>query len=156
MELGHRLEVAIQSKKLNSVTQALGELARRLRYELHPPFTEVIHLKAEEKEERFAVQFSAKLNLHYSSPQMQDGLVFTLEFGGQGYADSPNPPVDELFAAGLVDSFAVYGYGEKWPGQSIPTPLELMDRLEVSSPTLVVRSRVGAGVIRAVSIEQQE
>jgi hypothetical protein len=136
MKFAHELEDALQSKKLNSVTEALSELARSLGYQLHPPFTEVVRLKAEEREDRFAVQFSAKLNLHYSGTQMQDGLVFMVGFGGQGYADSPSPPVDELFAAGVVDSFVVYGYGERWPGQTIATPRELMDRLEVSSLTL--------------------
>lgn len=67
---------------------------------------------------------------------MLEGLVFTMGFGGEGYADSPAPPVDELFAAGLVDSFVVYGYGKRWPGQSVRTPHELADRLELPSPML--------------------
>jgi hypothetical protein len=136
MELASRLESDLQSKKLNSVTKTLGELAQRLGYQLKPPFTEVIHLKARDEEDRFAVHFSARLHLHYSNPQVLEGLVFAITFGGGDYADSPDPPVDELFATGVIGSLVICGYGKSWPGQGIRTPQELADRLELRSPTL--------------------
>jgi len=122
---------------VSSVTQALSELAEKLGYQLKPPYTEVMELKAKQEENRFAIHFSAKLHLHYSRLQTQnEGLVFTLQFGGEAYADSPNPPVDELFAAGVVDSLFVYGYGSNWPGQTIHTPDKLTQNLEVKSRKL--------------------
>lgn len=137
MESAQKLQAALQSRGLNSLTEAIRELAEKLRYQLKPPFTEMIHLTAQEEGDRFAIQFSAKLHLHYSSLQTQnEGLIFTVQFSGEGYADSPNPPVDELFAAGLVDSFVVYGYGKKWAGQAIPTPDRFAENLEVTSRTL--------------------
>jgi hypothetical protein len=41
-----------------------------------------------------------------------------------------------LFAAGLVDSFVVYGYGKKWAGKTILTPNEFAEHLGVISRTL--------------------
>jgi len=122
---------------VSSVTHALGEVAEKLSYQLKPPYTELIQLKANQEGSRFAIQFSAKLHLHYSSLHTQDeGLVFTLQFSGEAYADSPSPPVDELFAAGVVDSLLVYSYGTNWPGQTISTPDQLARSLEVKSRTL--------------------
>lgn len=119
------------------MTDALSEVAEKLAYQLKPSYTELIQLKANEEGGRFAIQFSAELHLHYSSLQTQnEGLVFTLKFSGEAYADSPGPPVDELFAAGVVDSLLVYAYGSNWPGQTIPTPAQLAKNLEVKSPTL--------------------
>jgi len=133
----NRLQDALQSRRLDSVTQALGELAEKLAYQLKPSYTEVIHLRAEEDRHHFAIQFSAKLHLHYSSLQSRDeGLVFTVQFSGEAYADSPNPPIHELFAAGLLDSFVVYGYGRKWAGQVIATADQFWQNLEVPSRTV--------------------
>jgi hypothetical protein len=132
-----KLRVALQSREVSLVTQALSELAEKLAYQLKPPYTEVMQLKAKQEGDRFAIQFSAKLHLHYSSLQTQDeGLVFTLQFSGEAYADSPDPPIDELFAAGLADSLFVYAYGSNWPGQTIPTPDQLTQNLEVKPRTL--------------------
>ena len=132
-----RLRAALQSREVSSVTQALSELAEKLAYQLKPPYTEVMQLKANEEGNRFAIQFSARLHLHYSSLQTQDqGLVFTLQFSGEAHADSPNPPVNELFAAGVVDSLFVYAYGSNWPGQTIHTPDKLTQNLEVKSRKL--------------------
>jgi hypothetical protein len=132
-----KLRVALQSREVSLVTQALSELAEKLSYQLKPPYTEVMQLKAKQEGNRFAIQFSAKLHLHYSSLQAQDeGLVFTLQFSGEAYADSPDPPVDELFAAGVADSLFVCAYGRNWPGQTIHTPDQLTQNLEVKSRTL--------------------
>jgi hypothetical protein len=131
------LEEALQSRKLNRVTRALSELAEELAYQLKPPYTEVIRLKAEEDGQRYAIQFSARLHLHYSNIQTQrEGLVFTVQFSGEAYADSPNPPIEELFATALVDSFVVFGYGKEWAGQVVPTPDQFEKNLEVNSLTL--------------------
>jgi len=137
MESAQRLQAALQNRGLNSLTEAISELAEKLRYQLKPPFTEVIRLTAEEEGDRFTVQFCAKLHLHYSSLLTHcEGLIFTVQFSGEGYADSPNPPLDELFAMGLVDSFVAYGYGKKWAGQTIPTPDRFATNLEVTSRTI--------------------
>jgi hypothetical protein len=136
MEFADRLRADLESKKANAVTKAIGELAKRLGYELKPPFTELVNLRALEEDGHFAVHFSAKLHLHYSSHKNEEGLVFTLEFSGEGNADSPSPPVDELFAVGSIDSFIVYGYGDRWIGRRIRTPSEFANRLEVTSPNL--------------------
>jgi hypothetical protein len=131
------LRVALESREVNTVTQALSELAEKLAYRLKPPYTEIIKVKAKEEGNNFAIRFSAKLHLHYASLRNQDeGLVFTLQFSGQALADSPNPPVDQLFAAGVMDAMSVYGYGRNWPGETIPTPNQLSEKLEVRSRTL--------------------
>jgi hypothetical protein len=132
-----KLRVALQSREVSSVTQALSELAEKLAYQLEPPYTEVMQLKAKQEGNRFAIQFSARLHLHYLSLQTRDeGLVFILQFSGEAYADSPAPPVDELFAAGVVDSLHVYAYGSNWLGETIPTPDQLSQNLEVKSRTV--------------------
>ena len=138
MKLKHgNLQAALQSKKLNSVTKALGDLADGLGYRLKPPYTELIQLKAEDEDQFFSIQFSAKLQLHYASLQTRnEGLVFTLQFSGEASADSRNPPVDELFSAGLVDSFLVFGYGKRWKGHPVSTPEESLTNLEVSPRTI--------------------
>ncbi len=131
------LEEALQSRELNRVTRALSELAGKLAYQLKPPYTEVIQLRAEEDGQRYAIRFSARLHLHYSDIQTQsEGLVFTVQFSGDAYADSPNPPIQELFAAALLDSFVVFGYGNEWAGQVVPTPDQFAKNLEVNSLTL--------------------
>jgi hypothetical protein len=136
MGLASKLDHDLRSKKLTFVTKTLGEVAQRFGYRLKPPFTEVVHLEAQAEEDRFVIHFSAKLHLHYSDPQTNEGLVFTITFGGESYADSPDPPLDELFATGMIDSFVVYGYGSRWGGQTSRTPQELADRVEVRSATL--------------------
>ena len=145
------LEEALQSRKLNSVTRALSELAERLAYQLKPPYTEVIQLRAEEDGQRYAIQFSARLHLHYSDFQTQrEGLVFTVQFSGEAYADSPNPPIQELFATALVDSLVVFGYGKEWAGEVVPTPDQFAKNLEVGSltfnqiPTAVFLEKIAA------------
>ena len=133
----NRLRFALESRDVNRVTHALSELADKLDYALKPPYTEIIKLKATEEGNNFTIQFSARLHLHYTSLRNRDeGLVFTLQFSGGALADSPNPPVDQLFAAGVIDSVSVYGYGKGWPGETIPTPNQLSETLEVKSRTL--------------------
>jgi len=133
-----KLRVALQSRELNSITRALREFSEKLGYQLKPPYTEVLHLEAEEEGNRFAIQFSANLYLHYSKiPTGNEGLVFTLGFSGEAYSDSPNPPVDELFGAGVADSLSVCAYGSKWSGETIATPDLFAKNLEVASPTLM-------------------
>jgi len=134
---GDKLWVALHSREVNAVTRALSELAEKLAYQLKPPYTEVLQLKAKEEGNRYEIQFSARLHLHYMSLRSQDeGLVFTLEFSGEAYSDSPNLPVDDLFAPGLTDSLSVYGYGTRWPGQTMPTPDLLAKNVDVRSRTL--------------------
>jgi hypothetical protein len=147
-----KLRVALQTREVSLVTQALSELAKKLSYQLKPPYTEVMQLKAKQEGNRFAIQFSAKLHLHYSNLQAKDeGLVFTLQFSGEAYADSPNPPVEELFATALVDSFVVFGYGNEWAGEVIPTSEQFAKNLEVNSqtlnqiPTAVFLEKIAAG-----------
>ena len=133
----NRLRVALESRDVNNVTNALRELADKLAYALKPPYTEIIKLKATEEGNNFAIQFSARLHLHYTSLRNQDeGLVFILQFSGAALAETPNPPVDQLFAAGVIDVFSVYGYGRRWPGETIPTSNLLSETLEVKSRTL--------------------
>jgi hypothetical protein len=135
--LSSNLRGAIQSRKLDSVTRALDDVREWLGYQLKPPYTEVVRLRAEEEPQRFAIEFAARLHLHYSSRQTEEeGLVFSVQFSGEAYTDSPSPPIDELFAAGVVDSFEVYGYGARWEGQTVSTPAELLQELEIPSVTL--------------------
>lgn len=134
-----KLEEALQTKQLTAITKALSEIANALAYELRPPYTEVLHFAARFENERYAIEFTAELSLQYSSSERQDeGLVFTVQFKGEAYADSPNPPIDELFYAGEVDSLLLYGYGTRWSGESIATPRKFSENLEVHSPSLVI------------------
>jgi hypothetical protein len=129
-----KLEDAIRSKSLTPITKALGELAERLGYQLKPPYTEVSNFKAKEVDEGFIVQFTAKLHLHYSSLERADeGLVIVIRFSGEALADSPTPPIHELFYAAVVDSLSVYGYGSRWPGAVTKTPSEYRENLEVTA-----------------------
>jgi hypothetical protein len=131
------LQAALQSRKLDSVTKALRDLADGLAYGLKPPYTELVRLTAEEEDQFFSIRFSAKLYLHYTSLQTpNEGLVFTLQFSGEASADSPDPPIDELFSAGLVDSLEVFGYEKRWASHSVRTPEVFLTNLEVSSQTV--------------------
>lgn len=128
---------------MKSVVEALDDVRGRLRYRLKPPYTEIVEsqaglrLKADEDERLFTVEFTARLYLHYASVQTgNEGLVFSVRFSGTTTADSPSPPVNELFAEGLVDSFEVHGYGRRWEGQAISTPEELIQKLEIPTRTL--------------------
>jgi hypothetical protein len=130
---------ALQKRELNLLTRALGELAEKHAYQLKPPYTEIIELRAEQDGQRYAIQFSARLHLHYSSKQERmEGWVFTVRFSGVGFADSPNPPLNELFSAASVDSFVAYAYGKDWVGEVIPTPEQFAKSLEVASQTLTL------------------
>ncbi len=134
----HELAGALESKSLTALTRALNEIADRLGYQLRPPYTEILQLKATEETTQFAIAFQARLYLHYSilgsSPE---GLVFTIKFGGEALSDSPAPPTHELFYAGLVQSFQVYGYGSRWSGRSIATPEVFRENLEVAPRTII-------------------
>lgn len=135
----NNLQDALQTKRLAAVTKALSELAERLAYQLRPPYTEVLRFIAREEDDRYAIEFAGKLHLHYSSLEKQnEGLVFTLEFDGDAYADSPNPSLHELFYAAVVNSVPSYAYGTGWKGNSIPTPPEFAENLEVRSQILLL------------------
>jgi hypothetical protein len=135
----NNLQGALQERRLTTVTKALSELAERLAYQLRLPYTEVLHFIAREADDRYAIEFAAKLHLHYSSLERQnEGLVFTLEFEGDAYADSPNPSLHELFYAAVVNSVSSCAYGTGWQGKSIPTPPEFAENLEVRSQTLLL------------------
>ena len=128
-----KLKSAIRTKSLTAITKALGDLAERLGYQLKPPYTEVMNFRAKEAEERFTVEFTAKLHLHYSSlARADEGLVFVVAFSGEALTDSPTPPIRELFYAATVNSLSMYGYGSRWPGNTIKTPAEYHENLEVA------------------------
>ena len=75
----NNLQDALQERRLTAVTKALSELTERLAYQLRPPYTEVMHFLAREEDDRYAIEFAAKLHLHYSSLGKQnEGLVFTV------------------------------------------------------------------------------
>ena len=131
------LKEAIQTKSLTASTRALGHLAEGLAYKLGLPYTEIIDFKAKEDDGRFALHFEAKLGLHYSNlTNQQEGLVFVIEFSGEAFSDSPTPPIHELFYAGVMRSFQVYGYGGQWKGTAVTAHREVMLNLEVSSKSL--------------------
>jgi hypothetical protein len=135
------LKKSIETRKLDSVMRALDGLREQLGYRLRPPYTEVIRLRADEGLQGFEIEFTAVLHLHYSSlPDPDEGLVFSVQFSGALLSDSPSPPVNELFAAGLVDSLAVYGYGGRWKGKPVSTTDELRQRLEIPSLPLSLLS----------------
>ncbi len=91
-----------------------------------------MRFSAEEEGGRFAVGFAAKLHLHYSTLEREnEGLVITIQFGGEAFADSPTPQIQELFYAAVVESLFVYGYGSQWKGETTPTPKELAQNLGV-------------------------
>lgn len=128
---------ALESKSLTALTKALSTIADHLAYQLKPPYTEVSDFKAREQSGRFAVNFSAKPCLYYSSlASPMEGLVFIIQFGGKALSDTPSPPTDELFYAGVVDSIRVYGYGSKWVGPAVTVDEEITKNLEVPSKTL--------------------
>lgn len=132
------LRRAIQSKSLTTLTKALGELAVELGYQLKPPYTEILQFKSQDSDDgHFEVYFEARLHSHYTNPATSlDGLIFTVGFGGDAFADLPTPSIHDLFYAGIVESFEVYGYGPKWGGVSIETPPEFTKNLEVRSKTI--------------------
>ena len=135
----NNLQDALQTKRLAAVTKALSELAERLAYQLRSPYAKVLHFIAREEDDRYAIEFAAKLHLHYSILGKQNkGLVFTLEFEGDAYADSPNPSLHELFYAAVVNSVSSYAYGPGWHGKSIPTPPEFAENLETRSQTALL------------------
>lgn len=128
---------ALESKSLTDLTKALSEIAGQLAYQLKPPYTEILDFRAREQSGRFSVHFSAKLYLHYSSLASQvEGLLFIIQFGGDALSDTPTPPSDELFYAGVVESFRVHAYGSKFIGPVITVSEEVAKNLEVPSKAL--------------------
>lgn len=131
------LKEAVKAKSLTALTKALSQFAEGLGYQLKPPFTQIIEFKAKEQTGGFALRFEAELGLHYCNlTNQQEGLVFVIRFGGSALSDSPSPPTHELFYAGVVRSFQVYGYGGAWKGDAITAHHEFMRELEVSSKHL--------------------
>lgn len=131
-----RLKEAVHSGCLTAFTKAVGDLAEEAGFQLRAPYTVIKELKANEEGEGFTVQFTARTCLHYSC-SMNEGFVLAVEFSGRAYADSPNPPIHELFNAATIDSILVYGYGRRWKGKNITTPTELAKNLEVTSSELI-------------------
>jgi hypothetical protein len=130
-------EKALESKSLTALTKALTEIADHLAYQLKPPYTEILDFRAREQSGRFSIHFSAKLYLHYSSLASQvEGLLFIIQFDGDALSDTPTPPSDELFYAGVVESFRVHAYGSKWIGPAITVSDEVTKNLEVPSKAL--------------------
>ncbi|MGA8857477.1 MAG: hypothetical protein WB643_09975 [Candidatus Bathyarchaeia archaeon] len=128
---------ALESKSLTALTTALRDIADQLAYQLKPPYTEILDFRASEQSGRFSVHFRAKLYLHYSSLTSQvEGLLFIIQFGGDALSDTPTPPSDELFYAGMVESFRVHAYGSKWIGPTITVSQEVSKNLEVPSKVL--------------------
>jgi hypothetical protein len=75
--------------------------------------------------------------LHYFSlATTSEGLAFTIDFAGNALADSPNPPIHELFYAARVEGLKIYGYGTRWKGRAVPTAEKFAQNLEVTSQTL--------------------
>lgn len=135
------LDAALRTKSLTAATKALSKIADELGYWLKPPYTEILELKAQEEGERYSLKFKAKLYLHYARLDGNpEGLIFTIAFGGNAFSDTPTPPIDELFYAGLSESLEAYGYGPSWraKGPSISAPTKLVENLELSQEDLVV------------------
>jgi hypothetical protein len=131
-------EKALESKSPTGLTKALSRIADELGYQLKPPYTEIRDFRARERSGRFSVKFDAKLHLHYSTlASCREGLLFIIQFGGKALSDTPNPPADELFYAGVVKSVRVYGYGTKWAGRAVTVAQEIMNNLEVPLKKLV-------------------
>jgi hypothetical protein len=128
------LEGALESKSLTELTKAIGRIANTLAYVLKPPHTEVLQLTSKEEGDGYSVHFEARLRLHYCAPE--DGLVFTVDFGGDALSDIPSPLLHDLFYAAVVKQVNVYGYGSAWNGKTIATPQEFKQHLEVTSPTV--------------------
>ena len=63
-------------------------------------------------------------------------MIFATKFDGDALSDSPTPPIHELFYAGVVESFQVYGYGSRWTGTIVAIPDDLAKNLEVASKTI--------------------
>ncbi|MGD0689813.1 MAG: hypothetical protein ABSA50_08585 [Candidatus Bathyarchaeia archaeon] len=127
---------ALESKSLTALTTALRDIADQLAYQLKPPYTEILDFRAREQSGRFSVHFRAKLYLHYSLASQVGGLLFIIQFGGDALSDTPTPPSDELFYAGMVESFRVHAYGSKWIGPTITVSQEVAKNLEVPSKVL--------------------
>jgi hypothetical protein len=131
------IKAAVNSKSLTDLTKTLRELAEGLAYQLKPPYTEVKRYKATEDSERYTIEFSATLHLHYfNAAKRSEGLVFTIDFAGVALTESPSVPIHDLFYAGGVKGFRIFGYGSRWKGRIIPTAEKLAQDLEVDSPTL--------------------
>ena len=128
------LQEALESKSLTRLTKAISKIAEKLGYQLRPPHTDIVSLTAKEEADEYVVHFEVRLQLHYSANN--DGLVFTIGFGGDALAETPTPLLHELFYAAVVREFHIYGYGSKWAGKTTPTPREFTENLEVTSHTI--------------------
>lgn len=132
-----KLKEAIETRSLTALTKAISTMADELAYQLKPPYTELSKLNAKEQDERFRLHFEAKLHLHYSSlAGKEEGLIFTIQFHGDAFSDSPVPPLPDLFYAGIVESLHIFGYGNRWNGTGIQLQEELSRNLEIP-PTSV-------------------
>jgi hypothetical protein len=129
---------ALKSKSPTGLTKALSQKAGELGYRLRSPYTVVTDFRAKQQSGGYSVSFNAKLYLHYSAlDNRTEGLLFIVQFGGKALSNTPNPPADELFYAGVVKSVRVYGYGSRWVGPEATVSQEIMDNLELPSKSIM-------------------
>lgn len=123
---------AIRTKSLSALTKAIGRLTDELSYRLTPAYTEITEFRSKEYDNRYRIHFSAISRLNYEAERTRDeGLIFVIDFGGDAFSDVPNPPTHELFYAGRIRTLKVYGYGDKWTGRKIRTPMKLQKSLDL-------------------------
>jgi len=133
MKCGAKLREAIQSRSLTDTTETISEIAERLDYTLRPPYTEVSKFHAREEDGQYSISFAARLYLHYSRvSDWSEGLVLVLAFDGEAAADSPSPPIQDLFYAATLRSVSAYGYGPRWKAKTLSTPPALARNLELT------------------------
>jgi len=132
-----KLREAVQSRSLTRLTKALSDAADGLGYQLKPPYTEILELRAKQVGGRFQVHFDARLHLHYASLHRErTGLVIMIQFGGEALSDSPSPPVDELFYAAAVHSLQITDYGPRRDQKRTTVSKEIAEHLELPSNNL--------------------
>jgi len=128
---------SIQTKSLSQLTKTLGEIADLLAFQLKPPYTEIKQFKAQEEDDRYFLRFQGTLRLPYQSLERPDeGLIFYVDFAGEAMSDVPNPPIYELLYAASVTSLTIFGYDDRWPGESAEAQRDLLNGLEVPDSTV--------------------
>ncbi len=137
MKGAKKLKEAIDTKSLTALTKAIGLAGDELAYQLKPPYTELLELRAKEEDEKFNLHFRAKLHLHYSSrTKREEGLVFMIQFSGDAFSDTPVPALSDLFYAGIVELLQIYGYGDGWNGTATQFGEELSKSLELPATAI--------------------
>jgi len=132
-----KLREAVQSQSLTRLAKAISEAAEGLGYQLKPPYTEILELRAREVGDSFQVHFDASLHLHYASLQHErEGLIFMIQFGGDAISDSPSPPLDEHFYAAAVQSLQISDYRPRRNQERTTVSREIAEHLELPSDSL--------------------